>query len=316
MSHAYVFHGPSGIGKRLFARTLAQCLLCSKVPDEDLDACGECANCRQMAAGTHPDLLQLGCPEGKAIFPIELIAGRREQRGREGLCHDIAMRPTSGDHRVAVIDDADRFSPESGNALLKTLEEPPSYATLILLAENSGALLSTIRSRSQLVRFHPLSEGDTAELLAALGWTETADEADAVAGLCDGSLTTAARLLDPDIRRLRETIRATLSQDDYHSAQVADAILETIQARGDTPAQRKAAGWVVRFCIEFFAAGLRDIGETDAERLELLGRLIDRAAEAERNIAANVQVALCLHALFDDINHLRREARVLPLPPH
>ena len=310
MAHAYVFHGPDGVGKRLFAGTLAQCLFCANVADEELDACGECPNCRQMAAGTHPDLLQLGCPAGKAIFPIELIAGRKESRGREGLCHDIALRPMSGDRKIAIIDDAHRFNPESGNALLKTLEEPPEYSTLILIATDPDALLPTIRSRSQLVRFRPLSEDDTAELLVESEMVESADEARGVARLCDGSLATAAQLLDPEIRALRDTIRAALTRDDYHSSETADAVMEAVQAAGDVPAQRESARWVIRFCTEYFAAGLRTANDTEAASLELAGQLIDRAAEAERQIGSNVQVALCLQALFDDINRLRRVARV------
>ncbi|HUG91942.1 MAG TPA: hypothetical protein VML55_13975, partial [Planctomycetaceae bacterium] len=87
-SHAYLFAGPEGAGKRLFARTLAQCLFCqADQRAQALEACGTCSACRQMQAGTHPDYLAVGCPDGKSALPIELFVGPPERRGREGLCH-------------------------------------------------------------------------------------------------------------------------------------------------------------------------------------------------------------------------------------
>ncbi len=71
LSHAYLFFGPEGVGKKLFARALAQCLFCSRFDDAELEACGECSACRQMAAGTHSELLEVGCPEGKSELQPE-----------------------------------------------------------------------------------------------------------------------------------------------------------------------------------------------------------------------------------------------------
>ena len=321
MSHSYLFHGPSGIGKRRFARMIAQCLLCGRVPDAELDACGECADCRQMQAGTHPDFMEIGCPDGKSEFPVELIAGDTQHRGRAGLCYDISLRPMSGNRRFAVIDDADRFNLESANALLKTLEEPPPYATLILLSEDPATQLPTIRSRCQSVRFSPLPPDDVADLILQLGWTESADEAQQIAGLCEGSLTTAAQLLIPEFQELRHTIRSALSGPDFDSAAVAKTVTESIAACGDTPAQRNAAVWAVRFCVGFFAERLRgglshEIEGTSSrqqpspEQLENLGKLIERSAETTRHIESNLQVALCLHARFDDLSRLQRTASI------
>lgn len=305
MSHAYLFHGPAGIGKRLFARTLAQCLFCSRIPDDELDACGECGNCRQMQAGSHTDFHEIACREGKAELSIEQFVGDDKHRGREGLCYDISRSPLSSERRVAVIDDADRFNDASANSFLKTLEEPPSYATLILISEDPDAQLPTIRSRCQEVRFAPLSEADVAELLLATGQVESDDEARSVAAISDGSLTIAAQLLDPAFRELRQTIHSTLAASDFHSGQAAETVTAVITACGETPSQRKAAVWAVRFCIEFFAGQLRDDGPAP-EQLERLGRLIERAAETTRQIEANLQVALCLQALFHDLSRLAR----------
>ena len=303
MSHAYLFHGPSGIGKRLFAGTLAQCLFCSRIPDDEFDACGECNNCRQMQAGSHTDFHEIGSLEGKANLLIEQFVGDDKHRGREGLCYDISRSPMSSERRIAVIDDADRFNDASANSFLKTLEEPPSYATLILISEDPDAQLPTSRSRCQEVRFAPLAEAVVAELLMKTGQVESDDEARSVAALSDGSLMIAAQLLDPAFRELRQTIHSTLAQGDFHSGDVAEAVTGIVTSCGETPAQRRAAVWAVRFCIEYFAGQLR-AGTT--EQSELVGRLIERAAETTRQIEGNLQVPLCLQGLFHDLNRLAR----------
>ena len=93
LSHAYLFLGPAGVGKKLFARKLAQSLLCQETADHDLNACQSCANCKRMQAGTHPDYYEIGCPEGKKSIPIELFVGTEEHRGRQGLCYEFSLRP-------------------------------------------------------------------------------------------------------------------------------------------------------------------------------------------------------------------------------
>lgn len=329
LSHAYLFHGPAGIGKRRFAQLLAQCLLCPQRSDDSLDACGECDNCRKMQAGNHPDYLELHCPEEKSEFPLELIAGGAERRGREGLCYEISLRPVCGGRRIAVIDDADAFNAESANALLKTLEEPPSYSLLILLAEDPGSLLPTIRSRCQWLRFAPLSEEDVAELLIEQGWVGTPAEARSLAALCEGSLSVARQLLRPEIRQLHDAVPRALARPDFHAADTAEEITALIQACGETPAQRDAARWMIRFCIDVFRRELLNMAEgrgagSVSDRsaapvrnppvhdtpvrgdAETLGCLIERCVEAEGQIAGNVQLPLCLQALFEDLSRMLR----------
>src|SRR5579872_3481901 len=137
LAHAYAFTGPAGIGKKRFALELARCLLCDNHTDAELEACGTCASCQQVAAGTHPDLLAVSLPEGKSELPIRLFIGEKEMRGKEGLCHDLSLKPMSARRRVALIDDAEWMSDEAANPLLKTLEEPPPHSVLILIATSS-----------------------------------------------------------------------------------------------------------------------------------------------------------------------------------
>ena len=329
-SQAYLFVGPDGIGKRLFARALAQCLFCQRVPVEDLDACGECANCRQMQAGSHPDYLTVGCPEGKNVLPLKAFIGDDENRGREGLCYEITLRPMAGDRRVAVIDDANAMNQEAGNALLKTLEEPPPFATIILIANNAASLLPTIRSRCQQVRFAPLAAEDVADLLLSQGVVEDRLEAETIAGLSDGSLSTAAHLLDPALRELRETLFTGLSQPHQQLSGLAlsKSLLEGLDKLGsDAPAQRQNAIWLIRFGIDFYSRALRrlsgaasggeiqqverfagSLNSADAEDVERIGMLLARLYAAEQQIQGNTPVPLCLEGLFDELARVSRPA--------
>jgi DNA polymerase III subunit delta' len=313
VAHALLFAGPPGIGKFLTARLLATALFCERYSDAQLDACGHCGNCRLMEAGTHPDFLTVACPEGKSELPIELLVGSLDNRGREGLCHDLSLRPMAASRRVAVIDDADRMSPEGANAILKTLEEPPSYALIILIAADLGKILPTIRSRCQTVRFDPLRTADVAELICNLGWTEDANEARIAAEISRGSLSVAQQVLNPQLQAVRQGLFAQLAKSRLEPFTIAKTLLEALDGlAGDTQRQRTNARWMVRFAVDFLQAKLRSSCESDTdseEATEAIGRAIERCIDAEEQIDANVSIPLCLEALAGDL------ARLLQTPP-
>lgn len=330
-AHAYVFAGPEGVGKRMVARGIAQCLFCQRIPDERLDACGECHGCRQVQAGTHPDLLTVGCPEGKRELPIALIAGADDRRGREGLLHDLSLAPMSAARRIAIIDDADTLNEESANALLKTLEEPPEGSLILLISPSLDALLPTIRSRCQPIHFGPLPEADVAELLVRLNWESDPAAAAAVAALAEGSLTTARQLLDPGLRKLRDELQTRLSAADLQGIQSADALVSLIEELGaDTPAQREIAGWAIRFAVLFFrdllaaaatgqdgssaalGAWLARYGGDALEAADRLAACIDRCVLADAHLAQMMPVPLCLEGLCDALSRIQRGELALP----
>ncbi|MDX2171401.1 MAG: DNA polymerase III subunit delta' [Deltaproteobacteria bacterium] len=206
LPHALLFLGPPGVGKALVAQRLAARLACTA----DAGApCGECSGCRQVLAGTHPDLLAFGAP-GK---------GRRETRKKEigieqarELKHFAQLQPIAAPRKMAIVDDADRLSLAAQNALLKTLEEPPGQALLILISATPGALLSTVRSRCQRITFTPLAVAEVAAALRAGGLDAT--EASALAAAADGSPGRALGL------------RATWQDDDRNAVLGALAALQ------------------------------------------------------------------------------------------
>lgn len=328
-AHAFLFVGPEGIGKRLFARTLAQCLFCREVPDEQLDACGVCPACKQVQAGTHPDLLTIACPEGKRELPIELMIGPRERRGREGLCHELAMRPMSASRRIAIIDDAQTMNAESANALLKTLEEPPPGSMLMLLTPSAESLLPTIRSRCQPVAFSPLPTDDVAALLVDLGWVDVGQVSNLpsveaiearqvenlpheVVALSEGSLHTARQLIEPELRTLRETLLHQLSQTPLQPLDTAAAVLSTIDSLGgDTATQRDHAGWVVRFAVEHYRGMLRADDSNNFDHLDRVTAQMERCLDSELHLRRSMPVPLCLEGLFDELSRIERGAVVV-----
>jgi DNA polymerase-3 subunit delta' len=137
LASTYLFVGPPGVGKRRFAVELAGALLCTETPENLLEACGRCESCHLFAAGNHPDLEVVALPADKSSLPIKLFIGENEQRNKEGLCHRLALKPYFGRRKIAIVDDADYFSIASANCLLKTLEEPPPSALLILIGTSA-----------------------------------------------------------------------------------------------------------------------------------------------------------------------------------
>ena len=166
-AHAYLIAGPAGLGKALIALRLAQALNCDTSPGEP---CLSCRSCRRIERGSHPDVRTAGMASQGAELKAEEAARQKELKigtVREWQ-RDIALKPYEGRRRVLILHDAERLSEEASNAMLKTLEEPPPYATLALVA-NSTDLLPTIVSRCRVLRLRPLPRRRVAEALEARG---------------------------------------------------------------------------------------------------------------------------------------------------
>ena len=147
LASTFLFVGPAGIGKRTFALALAKALLCERASEQQLEPCGQCPSCVQVASLNHPDVELIAKPADKAFIPLEQLIGDAEHRMRAGLCYNISLRPFSGRRKIAILDDADYLNKEGANCLLKTLEEPPPQSVLILIGTSEQRQLPTIRSR-------------------------------------------------------------------------------------------------------------------------------------------------------------------------
>ena len=209
-AHAYLFHGPRGVGKRAAARAFAAELIGE--PD-------------RVLRDAHPDVYTLE-PVGDQIRIDEIRALRR----------DLHMRPFEAQRRVYLVLGADLLNRDAADALLKDLEEPPEYATIVLVADDLGPLPPTILSRCQLVPFRRLSERAVRAWLAEQG----ADES--LARIAAGRLDRAARLIDPDSverrRALLGVARAVYADPGFEPADAARRLLDGISARGTQAKER------------------------------------------------------------------------------
>jgi DNA polymerase-3 subunit delta' len=224
--HAYLFAGPGGSGKRAAARAFAAEILAIGAPDPD-DARRRTA----LDPSPHPDLVWL-MPPGTQ----HLVADVRDQ-----VIRAAAYRPFEGERRVFVIEAAEAMMDESQNALLKTLEEPAEYAHLVLLSAEPAALLETVISRCQEVRFAPLRPEVVEQRLGAEGGTGS--EAAAAARLSGGDTDRARFLLSDAGRELRS--RAVASARAARAGDLAArpwmAMLEAADAAGEAAGEHVAA---------------------------------------------------------------------------
>lgn len=217
LPHAFLFFGPEGVGKERTAIALAARLLCLNPPNESVEACGACPSCRAMSAGHHPDFLLLhrglrkqhpdrSVRTSKGLFlVVDLV--------RHFLIEPAGKLPTLGARRVFVIRDAERMNEEAQNALLKTLEEPPGNACLVLVTRSAERLLPTIRSRCAAIQFGYLPEAFVAQELSRRAGL-TREGARRLAELSEGQLGSAlqwnaAGLLNA-LPRVAELVRQTV----------------------------------------------------------------------------------------------------------
>lgn len=320
LASSFLFVGPPGVGKRSFALKLGQALLCHQRPEEALDPCGECPACIQAAAGTHPDLDLIARPEDKSFIPLGLLIGDKEHRGREGLCHRIALKPYMGGRKVAVIDDADYLNPEGANCLLKTLEEPPPRSVLILIGTSPAKQLPTIRSRCQLVRFRPLSADVVAELLVSRALVPDAAEARRLAQYSQGSVQTALELADPELWAFRNRLCQELAEPLLDSVRLARALSAFVDEAGKEAAARRARlRQVVGFAAEFYrrllhvhsgapptddaelARFVRQATERRPSDGETAAACLDRCLEAAEQIDRNANQTTLIETWLDDL---------------
>ncbi len=310
----YLFLGPSGVGKFTTALALARALLCE---GDGAHACGDCSACRRAESRVHPNLHVVG--EGDAVTRIKVEEVRTIQ-GR------LSLRPLEGTRQIVIVDNADHLGDISGNALLKTLEEPPPGAVLILVASEALRVLETIRSRSQEVRFSSLATDQVRAVLEDEGVDR--EEAEALARSAGGSPGHALAL-----RRLGFPDRGSHIYERFLDLRGRDpgradpiGIAEDLVARPagkvDAAAERLAVQEILKLLAHLArdamvaSVGVRDGDRSVTTRIldaalerfgsdpERWGRVLRRLLEAAHNVRYNVSVDLVVADLLLDVEQV------------
>jgi DNA polymerase-3 subunit delta' len=302
---AYLLYGPAGIGKRRLADAFAARLLCTAPPDDD--ACGTCAQCTRVRAGTHPDLLVVERdPERRDV---------RIEQARE-LTRWLSLRPMMATRKVVVLDGAHELNPAGQNALLKTLEEPPGAAVIVLTATGVTHLLPTVRSRCQQIRLDPVPPDAVAEVLCARG--VDAEAARILAARAGGSIGRALALSGDGHDALRARVLDVLARlPDCGADDLCGLAAEA--GRGATePALDVAVAWyrdVLGVVLGAEASPLRnpdarDLVETAADRLTpgAVLRALEEVCDTLAAISRNANRVLALETMLLNLRRLERAA--------
>jgi len=247
---ALLLAGPAGIGKRRAAVAIAEAVNCLK-PVETAefarDGCGECAACRRIQRGVHPDVIVIE-PGDMGSIKIEQV---------RDVIDRSEYRPFEGRRRVVIIDEADALMQAAQNALLKTLEEPPSASMFVLVSSIPDALLPTVRSRCSRLRFAALPPAEVTDVLRRdHGYSE--QDARAVAVDAEGSVGRALQSESADLVDAREGAQRLL---DY-TARAGDPSRRLDAARDVTAKRSTSAGErdQLTACLRALGSLLRDVG--------------------------------------------------------
>ncbi len=288
--------GTAGVGKRRVAMALAAAVNCTTQRTDDTlerDGCGVCASCTRIARGVHPDVIVIA-PGDTGAIKIEAV---REVIDRAGY------RPFEGRRRVVIVDHAEALVPAAQNALLKTLEEPPSASVFMLVTASPDALLATVRSRCPRLRFGDLTEAEIARVLVRDHQYAEGD-ARVAAAMAEGSVGRALsaesagveEARDAAVRLLQESARVT------DPTRLVESVKDLAAKKGSSSGEREQLSAALRVA----ASLLRDLGLlavgadpgtlANADVRPVLDGLA-RAYDAARSARAHAAVFRALDAL-------------------
>jgi len=265
LHHAWLFAGPAGVGKFATARWWAALLKCPEA-----GACDPpCHSCRLVEGSVHPDVYETGpAPDKRSV-------GIGESRA---LLQRLSLRPTTAGPRVAIVREASTMTVEAQNALLKLLEEPPGSAVIVLVTDNVGAMLTTVRSRCRHEPFGALSNEEVVQVLARLGRTE--DDARAAAACARGSVARALSL-DADGLAEREAVLLAFEQVGRGQRDVEDVVKILVD--------RKESGYALDDLLEWQLGKVEAaLGHPHEEPSPLLSPLLAESAAGDHRALLTV----------------------------
>lgn len=295
IAHGYLFSGPEGIGKKTFARRLAQSLLCQAPKDGLLGYDGTCGACKQIAARTHPDLLESAGALKIGDRDSALGFHEGEEMTARDLVRQLSLSSYAGGFRIFILGDVDFATHHAANALLKFFEEPPASVILLLTTSTPGRLLETIRSRLVELRFAPLAAADVAEVLINDG--APPQDARLAATLGQGSITRARSVLSGEEGNLRtsvidwffEVVAGRTPQESWVTRETLDEGLETLKTLMRDWTALSLTGKDAHLLTADRAGELKKLGKLEPEDAS---RALTKITDAQKIARTNVSPAL------------------------
>ncbi len=237
ISHAYILSGEEGMGKKTLADAFAMTLLCER---SDKEPCLQCHACKQLMSGNHPDVIRVTHEKPGSIGVDDI---------RTQINDTIYIKPYSSSYKIYLVDEAEKMTPQAQNALLKTIEEPPAYAVIMLMTTNQELFLPTILSRCIQLKLRPLKDTQVSDYLKeTMGIPE--EKADVFAAFARGNLGKAIHLASSEEFGLlyRQILNLLKNLKEMDISMLLDSIRKLQEDQLD-----------LRECLDFMQLWYRDI---------------------------------------------------------
>ncbi|MBS1257763.1 MAG: DNA polymerase III subunit gamma/tau [Candidatus Scalindua arabica] len=236
LSHAYIFTGQDGIGKTLLAKEFSKAIFCS---EKEGDSCNLCNNCVRIENSNHPDIHWIEIEEKAKFLKIDSI---------RDLQQSVTLCPVESNYKLFIIKDTDRMNEEASNCLLKTLEEPPASTIIILIANSLTLVKETIKSRCQIIRFHPIPAHVIEDQLikrfdadaGKVGW---------VSRFSSGSLGSAFELLEDNYYEKNRDIVNRIGVSGIDNLLLAEEVIDSYLGSSETLEEKRQALRRILNCI-------------------------------------------------------------------
>lgn len=273
LSHSYIFEGPYGVGKNTFAIELAKLMLCED--KQNNIPCNNCPSCHMINSGSHPDVICID--KDTNVTKVDSI--------REKLIKEMEIKPYHSERKIVIVKATDTVNVQGQNAMLKTIEEPPSYGMIILVCENVASILPTIKSRCITVRFNPLTKNEMMNYLEGKGIY--GEQKEVFAKLSDGSIGVVNDLLlDENYLELRkESISYLQRMNESGLVQLYDLVKEITD-------QKEDIGRILSFWLLWYRdiAIIKTVNSKDLYYIDYQKQLLDMANKLTYNkVSQNIE---------------------------
>lgn len=311
--HAYILSGYDQVGKSALAREFAKALMCERSPGAGL-SCGDCPACGRVERGTHPDV---------ALYDLERQqqAAEKSSTGKNlsltiqtvrQITSSIALRPMEAKHRVVIVDDVETMQETAQEAFLKTLEEPPSYAVILLLTSDTDVLLETIRSRAMTIQLQTVTAATIADMLRSAGIDDARAQTIAAASMGRPGwalqASTDEKMLSSRVE-IQSSVVSWIHGDQYQRLAEATRLGDAFSRDRDAVYARLLAAQTAWRSIVLRSVGAPDVDHPD------LAPASDRVMDPATAVRALKSVDACLADLDANVRpRLALQSMVLQWP--